>query len=194
MRAWSPCAGHRALTSFIRGNILCLLLRSELASAKTAVQGRFVLDDSMLKWLQPLRPPRGDRSAGGEAGRPSGGVQQRAAAQKAICDLYLALACACVKGALSHLNVACTVMGTCDTAPACAPSLAALMVLCSVNAAFTSKALARACCRAHKRGSWQGDVLCSSLCLPTCDAAHRHLRIDRSAFVLAGTFTVDIQG
>jgi hypothetical protein len=73
----------------------------------------------MLKWLVALRQPPADASAGAVA--QDAESRAKAAARTTMAELYVALASAAIKGALSHLNMACNVLGTCDAAPACAP-------------------------------------------------------------------------
>ena len=88
-----------------------------------AVQGRFVLEESSMAWLLPLRPAASETPAALQAA--SAAARARAAARKKIADLYVALASSCIRGALSHLNLACSVVGNCSAAPTCAvPSLA----------------------------------------------------------------------
>ena len=140
------------------------------------VQGRFVLDDSMLKWLQALRPPQAERAATGDA--VSGSTKERAAAQKAMCDLYIALACACIKGALSHLNMACTVMGSCEAAPACA------LLAPGVHVPVQAELLGVLAC-------WHREAPALQLLRASC--THTRQSAMCRVAVHAGTFTVDLQ-
>jgi hypothetical protein len=82
------------------------------------LQGRFVVDDAQLRWLMPLRTQAADTSVPGVI--PAAAVSlQRTAMRKSLAHLYVVFACGCLKGALFHLNMACSIVGSCEQEPAC---------------------------------------------------------------------------
>ena len=87
-------------------------------SRPCVLQGRFVLEDGQLKWLAALQPARSE--AAGTAASADPAARAATAARKVVTELYIALGSACIKGALSHLNLPCNVVGNADSAPACA--------------------------------------------------------------------------
>ena len=103
-------------------NLQCKYPRAECTNA-SGMQGRFVLDDSTLRWLTALKQPRSEATSTAGGASPSADVRAQTAARKTMTELYVALACASIKGALSHLNMPCSVMGNSDIAPACANPL-----------------------------------------------------------------------
>lgn len=83
------------------------VFKKQATGLKTNHKGRFVMEDASLRWLEPLR---GGHGASGEA--PTQTCRE-------IVELYITLACGFLKGALFHLNMACTIVGTTNGAPHC---------------------------------------------------------------------------
>jgi hypothetical protein len=83
------------------------------------LQGRFIVDDPHFKWLTALKSPQSELSRSEHAQGDLDGDQR--SLRHRFVDLYVTLACGCLKGALFHLNMACSVVGMCSKSPACTP-------------------------------------------------------------------------
>lgn len=83
------------------------------------LQGRFIIDDNSLRWLTPLAAPTRDQSPSDTMNDESGTQLTR----EHVADLYVKMAAGCLKGALFHLNVTCSVTGSCTKASACTLTL-----------------------------------------------------------------------
>ena len=64
--------------------------------------------------LTALKQPRSEAASTAGGASPSVDVRAQTAARKTMTELYVALACASIKGALSHLNMPCNVIGNSD--------------------------------------------------------------------------------
>lgn len=92
------------------------------------MQGRFVIDDPNLRWLNPLKSSLAEPSKGAGSGEAhDGSTRQR------VADLYITLAAGCLKGALFHLNCTCVVAGASSKSPACVFQLHDQRMFCLVH-------------------------------------------------------------
>ncbi|PNH09730.1 Trafficking protein particle complex subunit 6B [Tetrabaena socialis] len=87
------------------------LFKKQVDNLKTNHRGVYVLQDNGFRWLQRLSPPSALAAAGADPAR------EEAARQLALS--YLHLPCGIVRGALSHLGVACTVEADPKQLPSC---------------------------------------------------------------------------
>eukprot|EP00892_Ulva_mutabilis_P000603 jgi/Ulvmu1/10543/UM064_0081.1 len=104
-----------AKMKFVCKEFWTALLGHHAGGLKTNHKGRFIIDDNNLRWLAPLAVPTREQGPAETAHEQIGDqlTKQR------VADLYVTLAAGCLKGALFHLNVTCSVTGSSPTAPAC---------------------------------------------------------------------------